>query len=374
MKKVFVLTGKRGGYGAMKPMLKLFEKSKKYDLKLIVTDQHLDKKFGNTVNEIKKDFENLIEIPLFQKKDDPFSRVSAMSVIIEKLSQVFYQMKPDYLFLYGDRSEVLAAALAAIHFDLIIIHIQGGDVSGNIDDSIRNSVSKLAHIHLVSNKQSYQNLVNMGEKKNRIFIVGDNHIDPIVNKNYKDKLSIKNKYKLNKKLVLFLFHPETLNRQKNYLELEKMLYFLLSLDITLIAIYPCSDPGYEPIIKRYNNFKKKSFFNVYKNLKLDDFYSLLKYSTLILGNSSCGILECGFFKKYAINLGIRQEGRFCENNVYHLPHNSNKIYNAVKKIIKKKKIKNKITLYGSGNSAKKIVNIIINFHNKKNLIKKRFII
>ena len=118
-------------------------------------------------------------------------------------------------------------------------------------------------------------------------------------------------------------------------QISQTLKALDKLKLQTIAIYPCSDPGYEPIIKRYNNFKKKSFFNVYKNLKLDDFYSLLKYSTLILGNSSCGILECGFFKKYAINLGIRQEGRFCENNVYHLQHNSNKIYNAVKKIIKK---------------------------------------
>ena len=87
----------------------------------------------------------------------------------------------------------------------------------------------------------------------------------------------------------------------------------------------------------------------------------------MLGNSSCGILECGFFKKYAINLGIRQEGRYCGNNVYHLPHNSNKILNGVKKIIKKKSIKKKINLNGTGNSAKKIVDIIINFHNRNNI-------
>tara|TARA_A100001011_G_scaffold399643_2_gene509322 strand:+ start:3611 stop:4726 length:1116 start_codon:yes stop_codon:yes gene_type:complete len=370
MKKVFVLTGKRGGYGAMKPMLKLFEKSKKYDLKLIVTDQHLDKKFGNTVNEIKKDFENLIEIPLFQKKDDPFSRVSAMSVIIEKLSQVFYQMKPDYLFLYGDRSEVLAAALAAIHFDLIIIHIQGGDVSGNIDDSIRNSVSKLAHIHLVSNKQSYQNLVNMGEKKNRIFIVGDNHIDPIVNKNYKDKLSIKNKYKLNKKLVLFLFHPETLNRQKNYLELEKMLYFLLSLDITLIAIYPCSDPGYEKIVRILQKFRGYKNFKLFKNLESPEFLGLMNVSSLLIGNSSCGIIEAPYFSLNVINLGERQRNRLRSNNVIDLDYDIENFKKTVLKILNKKKEKFKKP-YGNGKTAKNVIDTITKINkNYKNFLKK----
>ena len=93
-----------------------------------------------------------------------------------------------------------------------------------------------------------------------------------------------------------------------------------------------------------------------------------------MGNSSCGILECGFFKKNVINLGIRQEGRVCLNNVYHLPHNSNKIFKKINKIINKPKIKDKVLLYGKGNSAKKIIDIILNNHNKKNLIKKKFVI
>ena len=184
MKKIFVLTGKRGGYGAMKPMLKLFQKSQKFYFRLIVTDQHLDKKFGSTINEIDKDFKNLIKIPLNQEKDTSCSRVQAMSQITKRMGEIFEKYKPHYLILYGDRSEVLATALAAIHFDLIIVHIQGGDITGNIDDVIRNSVSKISHIHLVSNTNSKKNLIEMGEKKERIFIVGDNHIDPIINKDF----------------------------------------------------------------------------------------------------------------------------------------------------------------------------------------------
>lgn len=370
-------TGKRGGFSHFVPILKQIELSKKIEYKIIVADMHLSPFFGNTVNELKKYSKNLILLDRIKNKDTISNRLTVISKTIVSLSKIFKNKKPDFLFLLGDRAEVLGAGIAAMHFNIPIIHMYGGDITqGGTDESTRHAITKMANLHLTSNKQSYKNVLKMGEEKWRVFNTGLSSLE-LFKKNFfksKDYLAKKFRIDFSKPLILLIQHSVTWQVGESSWQISQTLKALNKLKLQTIAIYPCSDPGYEPIIKRYNNFKKKSFFNVYKNLKLDDFYSLLKYSTLILGNSSCGILECGFFKKYAINLGIRQEGRFCENNVYHLPHNSNKIYNAVKKIIKKKKIKNKITLYGSGNSAKKIVNIIINFHNKKNLIKKRFII
>ena len=112
----------------------------------------------------------------------------------------------------------------------------------------------------------------------------------------------------------------------------------------------------------------------YKNLEINDFYSLLKHSKVLLGNSSCGILECGFIKKFVINLGIRQEGRVCEKNVYHISHSSKKILKKIKELLKKPNPKTKSKLYGSGNSSKKIVSTILNLDLKKNLIRKKFVI
>ena len=370
-------TGKRGGFSHFVPILKQIELSKKIEYKIIVADMHLSPFFGNTVNELKKYSKNLILLDRIKNKDTISNRLTVISKTIVSLSKIFKNKKPDFLFLLGDRAEVLGAGIAAMHFNIPIIHMYGGDITqGGTDESTRHAITKMANLHLTSNKQSYKNVLKMGEEKWRVFNTGLSSLELFKKNFFKSKDYLEKKFRIDfsKPLILLIQHSVTWQVGESSWQISQTLKALNKLKLQTIAIYPCSDPGYEPIIKRYNNFKKKSFFNVYKNLKLDDFYSLLKYSTLILGNSSCGILECGFFKKYAINLGIRQEGRFCENNVYHLPHNSNKIYNAVKKIIKKKKIKNKITLYGSGNSAKKIVNIIINFHNKKNLIKKRFII
>ncbi len=370
-------TGKRGGFSHFVPILKQIELSKKIEYKIIVADMHLSPFFGNTVNELKKYSKNLILLDRIKNKDTISNRLTVISKTIVSLSKIFKNKKPDFLFLLGDRAEVLGAGIAAMHFNIPIIHMYGGDITqGGTDESTRHAITKMANLHLTSNKQSYKNVLKMGEEKWRVFNTGLSSLE-LFKKNFfksKDYLAKKFRIDFSKPLILLIQHSVTWQVGESSWQISQTLKALNKLKLQTIAIYPCSDPGYEPIIKRYNNFKKKSFFNVYKNLKLDDFYSLLKYSTLILGNSSCGILECGFFKKYAINLGIRQEGRFCENNVYHLPHNSNKIYNAVKKIIKKKKIKKKRTLYGRGNSAKKVVDIIINFHNKKNLIKKKFII
>ena len=122
------------------------------------------------------------------------------------------------------------------------------------------------------------------------------------------------------------------------------------------------------------NGGNQEFFKVYKNLEINDFYSLLKHSKVLLGNSSCGILECGFIKKFVINLGIRQEGRVCEKNVYHISHSSKKILKKIKELLKKPNPKTKSKLYGSGNSSKKIVSTILNLDLKKNLIRKKFVI
>ena len=124
------------------------------------------------------------------------------------------------------------------------------------------------------------------------------------------------------------------------------------LKIPTIAIYPCSDPGYGNIVNAYKIFSRNKFFSVYKNIKNDDFYSLLNFCSLLIGNSSCGITECGFLKKYVINIGTRQKGRLSGKNVFHVDHDHKKINKKINKIFKIPKINKKLNIYGNGNSGK----------------------
>ncbi len=374
---LYFFTGKRGGFSHFVPILREIDLIKKIDYKLIVADMHLSQFFGKTLDELKKYSKKLILLDRIKDKDTISNRLTVVSKTINNLAKIFEKKKPDFLFLLGDRAEVLGAAIAAMHFNVPIIHMYGGDVTqGGTDESTRHAISKIANIHLTSNKQSYENIKKIGEENWRVFNVGLSSLDLFKKNFFKSKQYLEKKYKidLSKPLILLIQHSVTWQVEESKKQILQTLNALDKLKIQTIAVYPCSDPGYENIIKEYDKFKKKNFFSVYKNIELNDFYSLLKYSSLLIGNSSCGILECGYFKKYVVNLGIRQEGRACRKNVYHLQHNSNQIVSRVKKILNNQKISKKANLYGSGNSAKKIIQIIIDISKRKDLIKKKFIV
>ena len=372
---IYFFTGKRGGFSHFVPLLRQINLSNKIDYKILVADMHLSSFFGYTVNEIKKYSKKLILLKGIEAKDSISNRLSVISKTINNLSKIFEKKKPNYLFLLGDRAEVLGAAIAAMHFNIPIIHLYGGDVTqGGTDETTRHAISKMANLHLTSNLQSFKNVKQMGEESWRIHNVGLSSLDLFkdnffISKNYLEK---KFKVDLSKPLILLIQHSVTWQVKESKKQILETLKALNKLKFQTIALYPCSDPGYKAIINEYNKFKNKKFFKVYKNLEINEFYSLLKYAGLLIGNSSCGILECGFFKKYVINLGIRQEGRICKNNVFHLPHQSDKIARKITEILKKPEIKKKVNLYGSGNSSKKIIKFILRNHNQKKLIKKKF--
>lgn len=374
---IYFFTGKRGGFSHFVPLLRQINLSNKIDYKIIVADMHLSSFFGNTVNEIKNYSKKLILLEKIQTRDSVSNRLSVISKTINNLSKIFERKKPNYLFLLGDRAEVLGAAIAGMHYNIPIIHLYGGDVTqGGTDETTRHAISKIANLHLTSNFQSYKNVKQMGEETWRIHNVGLTSLDLFKDNFFKSKTYLEQKFTidLSKPLILLIQHSVTWQVQESKKQILETLRALNKLKIQTIAVYPCSDPGYKEIINEYKKFKNKKFFKVYKNLEINDFYSLLKYSKLLLGNSSCGILECGFFKKYAINLGIRQEGRICKKNVFHLPHHSSTIARKIIEIIKKPKFQKKITIYGNGNSSKKIIKLILKNYSKEKLIKKKFVI
>ena len=179
-KKVFFLTGKRGGFDAMTPLLKLLSKDNKMQLKIIATDQHLLKKFGKTINSINKTFsKETIQLNLYQKNSSHYSRLISMSKLVSKLSSYLLKNRPDLMIIYGDRAEAFITAFVCNHLNIKICHFQGGDLTGNIDDRFRHAITKMSDYHFVSNQLAKKRLIQLGEDKNSIFNHGDNHIDSL---------------------------------------------------------------------------------------------------------------------------------------------------------------------------------------------------
>ncbi len=375
-KLLYFFTGKRGGFSHFIPIIRLLKNKKEFNYKILASDMHLSEYFGKTINEVKHYSHNVVLLKNKKIEDSVSNRLSVISSTISHLTKIFKKKTPDFLILLGDRAEVLGASIAGLHFNVPIVHMYGGDITqGGADEPTRHAISKISNIHLTSNSSSYQNVKKMREENWRVHNTGLSSLDLLKDKFYKPKKYLEKKYKidLKKPLIILIQHPVTWQIGDSKKQINETLKALNKLKIQTIAVYPCSDPGFNNIVKSYEKFKRKNFFRLYKNIEIEDFYSLLKYSKMLIGNSSCGITECGYLMKYAINIGIRQQGRAAGKNVFHVNHNSKKIINQINKILKKPKLKKKILIYGNGNSAKKIINIISKCTKRNDLIKKKFI-
>ena len=376
-KKIFFLSGKRGGYDSMLPLSKKFLHKKNIDFKIIITGQHLNKRFGNTHEIVKQDTDNknIIKIHINQKNSSSKQRIFSMNLLIEKLTNLFHKEKPNLLIVYGDRLESLAACFVAINMEIPICHFQGGDLSGNIDENIRHSITKLSNIHFASNYMSRKRLIQMGENPNMVFNIGDNHIDSLKKvKLNKTKILKKYNIKVGEEYCVLLFHPDGTSHKKNEIYINIIINSLRKFKIKVIGIFPCDDIAYSSIIKKLQNIKKHdNNFDVYPNIKYSDFINLVKFSKFLIGNSSSGIIESPYLQVPFLNLGNRQNNRLSSKNILHSKINKKEIEKKISKIMSakfKKNLKNIKLYYGTGNSYQKAYKIILSYISKIQINKK----
>lgn len=314
---IAVLTGKRGGYGAMKPMLKLLDADPEIRLSLIVTDQHVNPRFGATINEVEKDFRVAAAVDMEQDSGSGQSRARAIGVCMSKMADLLGELRPQILALYGDRGEVMAAALAALHLGIPVAHLQGGDRSGNMDELIRHAVTKLSHLHFASNMESAARILSLGEEPWRVHVVGDNHIDQIVARDYTDAGTLRKNFDIQpgEGPLIVLQHPETTRQRDNYGDMRATLDAVLALKRRTLIIYPCSDQGYEEVVRAIEEARGLPGVSIHHNIEAEDFWGLLSLAGALVGNSSAGLIETPYLHIPAINLGKRQKGRRRAENV-----------------------------------------------------------
>jgi len=379
IRKISVTTGSRSEYGILKPILKKISASKKLDLYLIVTGMHNSKKFGLTINEIKKDgFKIYKKIDMLPKNDSNYSMAIALSNGIKSFANTFKILRPDINLILGDRDEMLASSLAAYHMNIVNAHIHGGDrTQGGIDEYTRHAITKISNIHFSATQKSHKRIIKMGENKNNVFLVGSPSIDEIKNNNITSKKQLEKKYqiKFSGNELLLLYHPVTTEINKTKKQIGIILDVIKKLNKTTIAIAPNSDAGHKVIFSEYEKLSKKSNnFKLFASVPRNDYFGFLKYSGVLVGNSSSGIIEASYFKIPVVNIGIRQHGREKGKNVIDLiTLDSTLLYKSLKNALNLKKfieIDNQL-LYGNGNSSKKIVDILEKIKLDTKLIQKQ---
>lgn len=378
MKKIAVITGSRSEYGPLKILMDAIEKDDELELLSIVTGMHTLSNYGNTYKIVKNDFPKSVIIPMSLEGDRLLDMVNYLTSGIENLAEHFFKKKPDIVVVAGDRSEALAASLAALYLNIVIAHINGGDVSGGIiDESIRHAITKMAHVHLAHNKLNAERIRKMGEEKDRIYITGALAVESILKQRIKPKKEIFKKYNLNPNKTTFLIvqHPISILKDRGYSQMNELFLAIDELKEQTILIYPNCDAGSRELIKLINNYEEKEYIHVFRNLPNIDYLSLMKAVDVMIGNSSSGYIEAPTFKIPVINIGNRQRGREKSDNILNIEPKKEKILDAINFIFTNKtyqnKVKNCVNKFGGANASQNIIRVLKNVKIDENFLQKQ---
>lgn len=336
--KIVFVTGTRADYSKIKSLMHKVEKSKQFELYIFVTGMHMSKNFGMTANEVAKaGFKNIFH---FINHDRYYQMDKALAATIEGFSKFINELSPQLIVVHGDRVEPFAAASVGVLNNILVAHIEGGELSGTIDDSLRHAISKLAHIHLVNDEKAKKRLIQLGEDEKSIFIIGSPDLDIL----YSNPVSLdqaKEYYNINfKNYAIAIFHPVVTEFHTMKKQADEFVKALKQSEKNYIVIYPNNDLGFEFILENYKKLEGNDKFKFFPSLRFEYFMVLLKHADFIIGNSSCILKEAVYLDTAGINVGSRQQNREGLSQVTSVACKSEEILKAITCSIKiqKKKI------------------------------------
>lgn len=342
------------------------------ELQLVVGASALLDKYGSAVEFIEQDgFVPLARVHMLVEGETPATMAKSTGLGLLELPSIFEAIKPDVVLTVGDRFETMATAIAAAYMNIPLAHTMGGEISGNIDGSIRHAVTKFAHIHFPASREAYKQIVRLGEDPERVHFVGCPRIDEV------DKI-LKSPYAYkwigealfrdgvghpvdpNKKFILVSQHPVTTEYGNGKAQILKTLQAVKDVGLPAIVLWPNADAGSDDVARGIREFRElgladKMYF--FKNLPLNAYVQLMRNTSCLVGNSSSGIREGAFIGTPAVNIGSRQAGRESVSNVISVPHDRKAIKNAIEKQIKHGPYARN-TIYGDGKAGKRIADIL----------------
>lgn len=363
MRKIACITGSRADYGYLRPVMKRIEEDKELELIPIVTGMHHLEKFGHTVDEVKKDFHDIVEVPLELLDDTGFGTAIYVSMGIKKIAESLERISPDFCLVMGDRTETFSAVQAAVYQNIPITHMHGGDIlASGLDEPIRHSITRFAHIHLPATKKSAERIIKMGEEPWRVHIVGSPTLDEMLSTEIPKKEDLLRRYNLNKPYILIVQHPITSQFIEAESQMRITLDSILEVGMQSYIIYPNSDQGGQKMIEVIEGYLKRRSIKGSKSVSREDYLGLLKYSSVLVGNSSSGMIESSSFKIPVVNIGIRQNNRERANNVLDVNHDKKEIIDAIMYALNNSEFRRRLdncrNPYGDGHTSERICRIL----------------
>ena len=330
MKKILFITGTRADYGKIKSLIKGVEEDPNLEAYVYVSGMHLIGKFGNTYQEVLKDkFQNVF-VDFAQNNTGNMSY--DLGNVICNLTGYAKHVQPDMIVVHGDRIDALAGAIVGALNNYRVAHIEGGELSGTIDESIRHAISKFSHLHFVCNEEAKTRLLQMGEHEDDIYVIGSPDIDIMLSESLPTLEAAKERYDITyDDYAILMYHPVTTQFDTLESHVTALTEALVASGKNYIVVYPNNDYGSEIIMNAYKKLEGNPHFKMFPSIRLEYFLTLLKNASFMIGNSSAGVRETSVYGVPAIDVGTRQSGRYSlENtNIQHVDEDKDALLSAI---------------------------------------------
>ena len=272
-----------------------------------------------------------------------------MAKTIQGFSEYIATQKPDLIVVHGDRVEALAGAIVGSLNNILVAHIEGGEISGTIDELIRHSVSKLSHLHLVSNEEAKKRLIQMGELEGSVYVIGSPDLDLMNPSSLPSLQKVKEYYEIEfKDYAIAMYHPVTTQYHNVEKHVEVFVNSLLESGKNYILIYPNNDLGTEEILEEYKRLENNSSFKVFPSIRFEYFLKLLKEAQFIIGNSSAGIREAPCYSVPTIDIGTRQNNRYKANSIINVAHDTKELLKTIEIVVEEERATIMNSQFGEG--------------------------
>lgn len=349
MKKIAFMTATRADFGKLKPLMLAVQDAPEFESQIFVTGMHMLSRYGLTVDEIKKAGVRNLHTFINQVAGEPMEMVLANT--IHGLSRYVHEFCPDLIVVHGDRVEALAGAIVGAMRNILVAHIEGGELSGTIDDLIRHSVTKMSHIHFLANQEAADRLLQMGECPENLFVIGSPDIDVMLSPDLPSLEAVRERYQIGfAEYAIVIFHPVTTELEMLEQEAETLVSSLLESGMNYVVIYPNNDEGSHKIFHCYRRLEANPRFRMFPSLRFEYFLTLLKNASFIIGNSSAGVREAPVYGVPCINLGSRQRKRFRHDSIIESGFDDDMIRGAIAEACGMQRL-SPCHHFGHGNSA-----------------------
>ena len=355
-KRIIFVTGTRADFGKLKPLMEKVEENEDTECFIFATGMHTLARYGSTFLEILKcGFTNFF--PFMNQMESNSSDMDiVLSETIRGLAHYIREVKPDLIIVHGDRVEAMAGAIVGSFNNIRVAHVEGGELSGTIDELIRHSVSKLSHIHFVANDDAKRRLMQMGEKPDSIYVIGSPDVDIMLSDTLPNIEVVKEKYEIEfEDYSILIYHPVTTELDRLRSNVESLVSAVVESGKNYIVIYPNNDNGSDIILEAYNKFEGNVQFKQFPSLRFEYFLTLLKHADMIVGNSSTGIHEAPVYGVPSINIGSRQNNRSKDKDIIHVNGAHEELLHAISSINGHREVS---LDFGRGESAKMFASVL----------------